>query len=237
MSEDSSPVRQHYEQQHLPAEMAARILAQGRILAKRRRRFVALGWSTAALIALCLGATLWRVTPAETPGTLITTADVQHAIAHYFAFPERPLSRHDSNPVTLQQWLQTKQAPADFALPGSLKKAQSIGCRVLQVKGRQVSLICFYADSVQPAMRLSAGRATYSGFGRAWTFVFGPPRPMIHLVTASRSDFTEPPEPGMLVRPESLDGWRFVMWTVGDKVFVAASDHPDVAIEQIVSAI
>ena len=237
MSEDSSPVRQHYEQQNLPAEMAERILARGRMLAKRRRRIVALGWSMAAVVALCLGATLWRVTPAETPGTLITTADVQHAISHYFAFPERPLSRRDSNPVSLQKWLETKHAPADFALPGSLKKAQSIGCRVLNVHGRQVSLICFYADSVQPNVASTGGRATYSALGRAWTFVFGPPRPMIHLVTASRSDFKDPPAPGGLVRAESIDGWRFVTWTVGEKVFVAASDHPDVAIEQIVSAI
>ncbi|MEO6005065.1 MAG: hypothetical protein ABIZ04_07995 [Opitutus sp.] len=236
MSEDPPPIRQYYQNQHLAAETAGRILAKGRVLAKRRRRFIAVTLSAAAALVLCVGAAMLRVGSAKSPTVLITATDVQQAVMHYFAFPERPLSSHSGNPVALQHWLQTKQAPADFTLPGSLKAAQSIGCRVLNVQGRQVSLMCFYADSVQPGAAGPPGRALYSAVGRAWTFVLGAPRPMIHLIVASRSDFQAPPEPGALVRLNPREGWRFVAWTVGEKVFFAASAHPNVAIEEIVSA-
>lgn len=60
-----------------------------------------------------------------------TTADLDHL----------DVASHDL--TELRQWLQNRGAPSDFVLPASLSGRPSIGCRIFEWQGRQVSLVCF----------------------------------------------------------------------------------------------
>lgn len=236
MSENPLSVRKHYQEQSLSSETALRIIAQGRILASRRRRLRYIWLSAAAVVALCVGAALFNSGRPDSGSSLLATADLEQAVEHYFSWPTIPLSHVDSDPRSLQRWLQSKRSPADFVLPNKLTMSEGVGCRVLKIRGQRVSLLCFYVDSVEPHVAGAAGRASQSSIKQAWAFFFGAPRPMIHLLVAPRAAFNEAPQPGAIVRMNAAGQWQFATWSTADNVFMAATESPNVPLAQLLSA-
>jgi len=122
----------------VPPDLKAQLLAARKFVPLRpwwQRR----GWLAAAA-CLLLAATLavLFLGPAREP----QFAEFQDYVADTTATLDHlDLASHDL--AELRQWLQHRGAPNDFVLPASLSGRPSIGCRIFDWRGREVSLVCF----------------------------------------------------------------------------------------------
>ena len=64
-----------------------------------------------------------------------------------------------SDVVEVRRWLAQKQSHGDLLLPAGLDGRPSLGCRLLDWKGKKVSLICFELENRQVAHLLVIDRA------------------------------------------------------------------------------
>jgi hypothetical protein len=218
MSDLRKQVRDHYDEQSLPADKLASILAQGRDAAagkektvafparKSRARFVA---AAAAVVAMVAGGTWWM------------NRDVGEV--SYAALPPRVIELFDNKPdllppvqdkVALHQWLVSKGAPADFVIPPSLLPLESAACQVVDVKGRNAYLSCYW-------------RETTPNRG---------PHELIHLLVARTEDFYDQPKSADPAIRE-LDGWSFASWTKGDSIYTLATAAPREKLTPFLSAV
>src|SRR5437660_3876567 len=51
--------------------------------------------------------------------------------------------------ASVRQWLNSRNAPADFLIPAGLNGLPSLGCRVLDWNSRKVSFVCFELENKQ----------------------------------------------------------------------------------------
>ena len=61
------------------------------------------------------------------------------------------LDFHSADLEQIRQWLENHGAPEDFVLPANLKTRPSIGCRVFDWNGENISLICFQLENKKVA--------------------------------------------------------------------------------------
>jgi hypothetical protein len=118
-------------------------------------------------------------------------------------FRTTPQLKESQDKAELRAWLLANGAPADFEIPAKLAALESIGCSVLDVKGKPAYLTCFWRESEL--------RAT--------------DRDLIHLVAVRRSDFRDAPA-GPAPQLRELDGWSFASWTAGDVIYTMATPAP-----------
>jgi hypothetical protein len=229
MSDFERQLRKHYEEQSLPADRVQAILTAGRTAAgvRRRRMF----WFAAAAAVVMVGVTAFGVRSGDDSSRINTVngirpQDVGAAVQAFFSQPEYQLTRVSTNPNDLTQWLREQGAPGSFTLPAAMAALPSFGCRVLDVRGQRVYLICFFLD-VTPA-ELAAG-----GMIKNEMVVTAPDgtmmkktRPLVHLVVAPGSTFREPPQPGERVRFSGTGEWNFEAWSQDGVVYVAAGAVP-----------
>lgn len=93
----------------------------------------------AAAIAVLLGvAAWWRLAPVG--GTSFEEFAVN--------FVDRGfrLEKHSADLSELKAWLAAKRGPLPAALPAQLAALRALGCRTLDFRGREVSLVCFERD-------------------------------------------------------------------------------------------
>ncbi|MEO7599721.1 MAG: hypothetical protein ABIV50_12360 [Opitutus sp.] len=230
-------LRRHYEERRLPLDRAASILAAGRVQAAHYHRRQQRRWFTAmaALLLIGLGiAGSWvmhsaRSSPRSTP---ISVADVSHSVVQFFAASSPALGLLSPHVSDLQAWLAGKGAPASFVVPSTLETLESLGCQVLDVRGQHVSLFCFLLDPVRPD-----STQENLGPGGAAKSAAEPNRSLVHLLIAPRAAFAQAPRVGERVRLAPEGNWKFVAWSKGDLVFVAASEAAGSSLSAVFGAL
>jgi hypothetical protein len=90
----------------------------------------------AAAVAVMLGlAVWWRLAPAG--GASLEELAVNF-VDHGFR-----LQKHSADVGALKAWLAEKKGPLPEALPAEFAHLRALGCRTLDFRGRDVSLVCF----------------------------------------------------------------------------------------------
>ena len=122
-------------------------------------------------------------------------------IIEFFRTP--PELKESQDQVELRAWLLAHGAPADFQIPARLAALKSVGCTVVDVKGKPAWHTCFRLDPRPGATD----------------------RELIHLFAVRRSDFRDAPAgPFPVVR--EMEGWSFASWAAGDLIYTMATPAP-----------
>ena len=191
----------------------------------------------AAVLVIGLGRGEWvrrsQLGDAETAGVLPT--EIAATVQTFFSQPDYELPRVSSVPAELTAWLLEQGAPASFELPPAFANLSSFGCRVFDVQGERVYLICFFLDG--------AGDAAAEGMMKKQMVVTAPDgtmmkkdRPLVHLVFAPRSAFREAPRPGSRVQLPPSGDWNFQLWSEQDLVYLVAGTLPADRLAELAAA-
>ncbi len=131
-----------------PWELRHAILAGGRISRRPAAWAKPWVWALAACAVLLLGAgMLWQ---RQVPNSRHSTLNSQPPLALWqreaLNFLENgPRLDHEAkDPRQLVSWLEAKDAVAPAAMPPGLGDLLAAGCKILDVRGRQVSVLCFH---------------------------------------------------------------------------------------------
>jgi len=126
-----------------PAGLRDAILAGARAgTAAGRRRH---GWRRPAWLAMAAAmavlfsvAAWWRLAP-------VGGASFEEFAVNFVDRGFR-LQKHSADISELEAWLAEKRGPLPAALPAELAALRALGCRTLEFRGREVSLVCFERD-------------------------------------------------------------------------------------------
>jgi hypothetical protein len=238
MSDFDHQLREHYEGQRLSADRARVILEAGREAARRRqtRRRWLIG--LAALLVVCLGLAEMsrRIQRNALPQHGVLPMEVAATVQEFFSQPDYQLPRVSSVPGELTEWLRAQGAPASFELPPAFANLPSFGCRVFDVHGERVYLICFFLDG-------GAADGAAEGMMKKQMVVTAPDgtmmkkdRPLVHLVFAPRSAFRDPPVPGTTVPLPARGDWNFQTWSTDEVVYLVAAAAPAERLRDLAAA-
>ncbi|MGB8167883.1 MAG: hypothetical protein WCF18_10360 [Chthoniobacteraceae bacterium] len=122
-------------------------------------------------------------------------------IVEFFRTP--PELKASQDKAELRAWLLANGAPADFEIPAKLVALQSVGCTVVNVKGKPAYLTCFWREPGPGATD----------------------RELIHLFAVRRSDFRDAPA-GPIPQLREMEGWSFASWAAGDIIYTMATPAP-----------
>lgn len=124
----------------VPRDLKSSILAARTVVRPPAwwRRPATLAWAACLALLLSLGG-LWF--KANT-GYAAYHRDMVEAVASLDS-----LDLQESDIGKIQRWLGAARAPSRFALPAGLQELAGLGCRVLDWRGKKVTLICFCDDS------------------------------------------------------------------------------------------
>ena len=131
----------------------------------------------------------------------VSFAVVAPRIIEYFRTP--PKLKESQDKQELRAWLLANGAPAGFEIPEKLAALKSVGCTVVNVKGKRAYLTCFWREEKPGATD----------------------RELIHLFAVRRGDFRDGPA-GPLPQLSERDGWRFASWAAGDVIYTMATPAP-----------
>jgi hypothetical protein len=235
MSDFERQLREHYQHQQLSAERADAILKAGRTAALRARRR---RWMLALAAVVVLGFGVFGLTKRGVTrnSTGVLPETVAEVVKSFFSQPDYELSRVSSVPEELAEWLRSQGAPASFELPQKFASLPSFGCRVFDVEGERVYLICFFLDG-------AADDSTAAGMMKKQMVVTAPDgtmmkkdRPLVHLVFAPRAAFRDPPAPGARVQLPSNGDWKSYAWSEGELVYLVVSTISSSDLEQFAAA-
>lgn len=118
-------------------------------------------------------------------------------------FRTAPELKESQDQVELRAWLLAKGAPADFQIPAKLAALPSVGCSVVDVKGKPAYLTCFWREQRPDPTD----------------------RELIHLLAVRRSDFRDAPA-GPIPQFRELEGWSFASWAAGEVIYTLAAPAP-----------
>ncbi len=119
-----------------PAELRTAILAGAKITPRRSARWLMPAWiGLAASVAVILTATLFWLQPAQ-------AEEFSEFAMDYASGPFR-LSNHQEDLDKLRTWLAERQAPLPLRIPSGCQKLQALGCKTVEYRGKNISLICF----------------------------------------------------------------------------------------------
>lgn len=139
------------ESVEVPAGLRERILAGTRVSARKRewnRRL----WLAAAAIVLAGAAVLslekYTVPTRQFGGTLAVASlrEYRDDVASAFLKMQTDsfqLDLSDSNVLKVKSWLADHGAPADVELRAGLGNAEPFGCKIIEWRGKRVSMMCF----------------------------------------------------------------------------------------------
>lgn len=173
-----------------PRDLRAKILAGGEASRPRtwspRRSVLALA---AGLVLLAALASIWL---SRAPGLAGWQRDALATIPKFGTGAET-FDLVDRDPVALQRFLQTRNAPAPEALPAALRSLPSLGCKTITSDGRAVSIICF---------KMRTGES-------------------IHLVVTEENSLSRPPpaEPRFVAEA----GWATASWSAHGRACMLAT--------------
>jgi hypothetical protein len=179
----------------VPADLRSRILTGGRVSRPARWILPRRLWAIAAMLTLFAVLGRWfsvdagRVTDQWQDQALATLAGL---VSGQQAFDAR-----SPNVAELQQWLRANGSPVTGALPASLDRLASLGCKTISWHGHPISIICFH----------------------------GPGGEMVHLAMTARSSLANPP-PEAHPLYEDRAGWHIASWTQGDMAMMLITKGP-----------
>lgn len=137
-------------------------------------------WLMAAAAVLVLGSVLtwWK---APVAGATLDEFAVNF-VARGFV-----LQKHSADLGALRSWLTERQGPLPEALPAKFAELRALGCRTLDFRGREVSLVCFERGGKE--YHVFVGRRSDFGNDAGPEAVSGPRAyPKTGLVAASWAD-------------------------------------------------
>jgi hypothetical protein len=102
------------------------------------------------------------------------------------------------NVAELEQWLRANGSPTVGALPASLERLASLGCKTISWNGRPISIICFH----------------------------GPGGEMVHLAMTERAGLENAPPTGHPVYG-TRDGWQTAAWSQGEMAMMLVTKAPE----------
>jgi hypothetical protein len=102
----------------------------------RRTPLLAMAASIAVLIAVGVGA-LWTTNRAQAANQTLPEFATDYVAGSFF------LSQRGGNLDELRAWLARQDAPLPAEIPAGFSQLRSLGCKTVQYRGRDVSLICF----------------------------------------------------------------------------------------------
>jgi len=119
----------------IPPDLKQSILAAKAVVAPARwqRRSAALAWAACLALLLSLGG-LWL---RANSGHAAYHRDMVQAVVDLDS-----LDFHDQDLNRIDEWLDQRPTPSDFTMPAKLRNLSGFGCRVIEWKGKQVTLIC-----------------------------------------------------------------------------------------------
>lgn len=173
-----------------PADLKRMILASAKV-AQATRWWKRPVWAAAAalFIVIMSVAVLWLREPSR-----IELAAFRTDMEQFLNGRVTPLDLETRDLVAIREWLQKQEGHSDFVVPAGLNGLPTMGCRVLEWRGRKVSFVCFELEN----------------------------RQMIHLFVVDRSALENPP--GENQRVITRDGWATRIWSRGDKIYLAAAE-------------
>jgi hypothetical protein len=227
MSDLERQLREHYQSQQLSDARARAILDAGREASRRtrlKRRWL-LGLAAVLVIGLGLAEGVRRFERARPLPGGVLPVEVAATVKEFFSRPDYELPQVSATPGELTKWLRGQGAPAAFELPPAFANLASFGCRVFDVQGERVYLICFFLDG--------ATDNAAAGMMRKQMVVTAPDgsmmkkdRPLVHLVFAPRTAFRDPPRPGTRVQLPPAGDWNFRSWSTDSLVYLIAATAP-----------
>ena len=194
-------------------------------------------WSTAgiaAAVALTTGL-VWQASDESTPppftgqtARALTLPLLQSGLIDFFSEPDYRLDKISVDQPELMAWLKTQGAPSALRVPENLSPLANLGCRVLEVDGRKVYILCFYLDGIPTdedgnPMPGKRQMVVDSPDAPADAPVMMKPAALIHLVALPRDQFDHAPQVGDPVELSREGDWSFAIWANADVVYVAAS--------------
>lgn len=124
-----------------PAALRDAILAGGRATGRKETTHRA-WWTRATWVSLAAAAVLvlglaawWRLTPVR--------GATMEEFAVNFVGRGFVLEKHSADLAVLKTWLGDKHGPLPEALPAKFAELHALGCRTLDFRGREISLVCF----------------------------------------------------------------------------------------------
>jgi len=139
-----------------PPGLRDAIMAGGRVTRQRPARWVMPAWiGLAASVAVIIAASLFWLQPAH--------ADAQELPEFALNFAARPfrLTAHNDDLAELRTWLAARNAPVPLRIPANFAALHALGCRTVEYRGKDISLICFEQD--REYHLFVARRADYPG--------------------------------------------------------------------------
>lgn len=134
-----------------PAGLRERILA-GQKVGARRQEWRRLFWLAAAAVVMA-GVAVWTMekplAPSSGIGGPLTVASLREYrddVASVFINMNKDgfdLDHSDSDVVKVKAWLAEHGAPGDAVLRAGLNDAMPYGCKIIDWRGRKVSMMCF----------------------------------------------------------------------------------------------
>ena len=139
-----------------PPGLRDAIMAGGRVTRPRPSRWVVPAWiGLAASVAVIIAVSLFWLQPLH--------ADAQELPEFALKYAARPfrLTAHNENLAELRNWLAARHAPLPLRIPANFAALHALGCRTVQYRGKDISLICF--EQGREYHLFVARRADYPG--------------------------------------------------------------------------
>jgi hypothetical protein len=180
----------------VPPELRSRILTGARVSRPEPWFTARRLWAIAAMFLLFSGLTVWY-----SIGYMSRSGgweDQALASLSQLVSGQENFDARSPNVADLQQWLRANGSPTVGALPVSLSRFASLGCKTVSWNGRPISLICFH----------------------------GPGGEMVHLAMTERAGLENPPPMGHPVYG-TRSGWQTAAWSQGEMAMMLITKAPE----------
>lgn len=179
-----------------PAGLRSRILTGGRVSRPEPWFTARRLWAIAAMVMMFAGLGVWY--SAGLRANSGGWEDQSLAALSQLVSGQENFDAKSPNVADLQQWLRANGAPTVGALPASLLRFASLGCKTISWNGRPISIICFH----------------------------GPGGELVHLAMTERAGLENPPPNGHPVYG-TRDGWQTAAWSQGEMAMMLITKAPE----------
>jgi hypothetical protein len=181
----------------VPPDLRSRILTGGRVSRPARFHWPRVILAMAAVVAICAGiGDTWYSLVSRNAGE--GWEDQALATLSGLVSGREAFDARSPNVAELQQWLRSNGSPVTGAIPSSLQRLASLGCKVTSWRGHTISIICFH----------------------------GQDGALVHLAMTDRSALSRPPPEDHPIF-KTRDGWNLASWSHGDMAMMLITKAPE----------
>ncbi len=195
-------ISERLSQVAVPPSLRSNILAGHRMMVSRPASRPwwsrALSWAAAVVLFVGLAAFWGQRTPEVERSFALYRSDMTNFLEHEL----KGLDFRAPAFSEVSAWLVQERGMDRLTVPADVQSAPTMGCRILDWNGAEVTLVCFSSPSGE----------------------------LTHLVVVDRSALNSL-LPGLGSGPDFQDGWTTVSWEEGDRVYLLAGkgDRPAIA--------